>query len=91
MTWKCTGVSGEGGGRPTTPKRLQTLQNRGFAQYRQRHKEAQNIRNSSVQNWGVYGFENGVLMLRNITTPFLNALDVRHRVVILGQSLCLTK
>ena len=32
--------------------------------------------------WRVYAFENGVLMLRNISTPFLNALgcasDCRH-------------
>ena len=32
----------------------------------------------------VYAFENGVLMLRNISTPFLNALDVRRQVVIFG-------
>ena len=28
----------------------------------------------------VYAFENGVLMLRNISAPFLNALDVRWKV-----------
>ena len=27
----------------------------------------------------MYAFENGVLMLRNIGTPFLNALDVRRQ------------
>ena len=32
----------------------------------------------------VYAFDNGVLMLRNISAPFLNALDVRPRVDVFG-------
>ena len=55
-------------------------------------KRPKYIGNSRVQKKGrVYAFRNGVLMLRNISTPFLNALDVRHRVVIFGQSLCQMK
>ena len=39
----------------------------------------------------VYAFDNGDPTLRNISAPFLNALDDSRQVVILGESLCQTR
>ena len=72
-----------GGGQDTHEIVTKRCKNTGFRDFEvvsTRASKAGELKRSKMAR--VYPFNNGVLMLRNISAPFLNALDVRTRVDI---------
>ena len=91
MTRKYTDAS-LGGSAHEPPKTKKTLLKSGFRGFGGKPAKGQEGRAMLRSKMArVVAFENGVLMLRNICAPFLNATDVRWQIFFFSDTICVRK